>query len=165
MPFVDRKKLVNAVEWWGDVEATVDYCKKTVRRVCDDYGGDSSHVFIAGFSRGSIACNYIGLYDDEIASLWRGFICHSHYDGVGNWPGITQEESAGRLKRLSGRPQFISHEESVEKIRMYLSKALPEGNFTFLPLPFSAHTDSWVLRDIPERQTVRKWFRGATKDR
>ena len=68
MPFVDLKTEKNAATWWGDVAATVDYCKETVRSICDDYGGDSSAVFIAGFARGSIACNYIGLHDDEIAS-------------------------------------------------------------------------------------------------
>mgnify|MGYP000847666670 FL=1 len=85
MPFVDKKNGKNAATWWGDVEATVDYCKQTAGHVCADYGGDSSKVFIAGFSRGAIACNYIGLHDNEIASLWRGFICHSHYDGVREW--------------------------------------------------------------------------------
>jgi hypothetical protein len=44
-------------------------------------------VFIAGFSRGAIACNFIGLRDDEIASLWCGFVVHSHYEGVRDWPG------------------------------------------------------------------------------
>jgi poly(3-hydroxybutyrate) depolymerase len=96
MPFVDKKNGKNAATWWGDVEATVDYCKQTVRRICSDYGGDSSKVFIAGFSRGSIACNYIGLHDDEIASLWQGFICHSHYDGVRRW-GYKGSDKASAL--------------------------------------------------------------------
>ena len=85
MPFVDKKNGRNATTWWGDVRATVGYCKATVLRTCEEFGGDPSNVFIAGFSRGAIACNYIGLHDDEIASLWRGFICHSHYDGVRKW--------------------------------------------------------------------------------
>jgi predicted esterase len=39
----------------GDVEAMAEYCKKTVRRICTEYGGDPANVFIAGFSRGAIA--------------------------------------------------------------------------------------------------------------
>ena len=38
---------------------------------------------------------------------------------------------------------------------------MPEGNFTFLTLPFAEHKDTWVLRDIPERALIRAWFRGV----
>ena len=160
MPFVDKDHQRNATTWWGDVAATVPYCKETVNRICADYGGDSSKVFIAGFSRGAIACNYIGLHDDEIASLWRGFICHSHYDGVKEWgyTGSDRNSAASRLRRLGNRPQFISHEKRVDETEQYLSSTAPAGNFTFQALPFSNHTDSWVLRDIPERTALRDWF-------
>ncbi len=164
LPFVDKENGHNAAQWWGDVEATVDYCKQAVRQVCDDYGGDSSKLILAGFSRGAIACNFIGLHDDEIASLWRGFICHSHYEGVRRWPDSTAEGASSRLRRLKGRPQFISHEQDVEQTREYLAKALPNGNFTFLSLPFSDHTDTWVLRDIPERKVIRDWFKQLISD-
>jgi hypothetical protein len=160
MPFVDQKNKMNAATWWGDVESTVQYCKNTVNLICTEYGGDSSNVFLAGFSRGSIACNYIGLHDDEIASLWRGFICHSHYDGVKEWgyQGGDQKSAAARLKRLGSRPQFISQEESVDATKSYLKLALPIGNFTFLAMSFPDHTDNWVLRDIPERKVLKDWF-------
>lgn len=160
MPFVDKTHQRNAVTWWGDVKATVNYCKMTVNRICTEYGGDPTQVFIAGFSRGAIACNYIGLHDDEIASLWRGFICHSHYDGVRDWgyAGADRISAAKRLRRLSKRPQFISHEKSVETTRAYLKLAYPSGNFTFLALSFPNHTDVWVLRDIAERKKIRGWF-------
>jgi hypothetical protein len=167
MPFVDKTNQMNATTWWGDIEATVQYCKKTVNRICTEYGGDSSNVFLAGFSRGAIACNYIGLHDDEIASLWRGFICHSHYDGVKQWgyTGGDRSSAATRLKRLGNRPQFISHEESVDPTKTYLKMAFPLGHFTFLALPFADHTDQWVLRDIPERKILREWFENALKDK
>jgi hypothetical protein len=163
MPFVDKNNQKNATNWWGDVDETVEYCKKTVVQICSEFGGDSSNVFIAGFSRGSIACNYIGLHDAEIASLWRGFICHSHYDGVRKWgyPESDREAAAKRLERLGGRPQFISHEQSVGTTKTYLEQALPNGNFTFQGLPFSDHTDTWVLKDIPERKLLRSWFERA----
>jgi len=163
LPFVDTRTQCNAPTWWGDVEATVAYGKNEVRRVCAEFGGDPTRVFIAGFSRGSIACNTIGLHDDEIASLWRGFICHSHYEGVREWDdGRRDHESAAiRLQRLGNRPQFISHETDVEATRAYLRKAFPGGNFTFQALPFPDHTDTWVLRDLPERKTLRDWFQRA----
>ena len=119
MPFVDVENQRNALTWWGDINTTVEYCKKTVDRICKEYGGDTSNLFIAGFSRGAIACNYIGLYDDQIASLWCGFICHSHYDGVKKWKYARSDRTSAqtRLKRLGNRPQFISHMGSVKETR------------------------------------------------
>lgn len=165
VPYVNRKEMQNQPTWWGDVDATVDYCKQTVKLVCEEYGGDSDNVFIAGFSRGAIACNFIGLHDDEIASLWRGFICHSHYDGVRKWgyAGSDRQAAAERLKRLGNRPQFISHENNVQATQDYLSKAYPKGNFTFLSIKGVSHTDTWVLRDVPERKQLRDWFWNSQK--
>ncbi|MFT5088952.1 MAG: hypothetical protein ACI8PG_003319 [Planctomycetota bacterium] len=167
MPFVDAKNRQNATTWWGDVDATVAYCKEAVQRICAEYGGDRAAVFLAGFSRGAIACNYIGLYDDEIASLWRGFICHSHYDGLREWPYDRSDRHAAleRLKRLKNRPQFISGEKDVQATKDYLLTACPSGQFSFLKMPFADHTDTWVLRDIPPREAVRRWFTHVLNNR
>lgn len=164
LPFVDSEKGENALRWWGDVAATVDYCKMVVAEVCDRYRGNPNQVFIAGFSRGAIACNYIGLHDDSIAKLWRGFICHSHYDGVRAWPypGSDRASAAERLARLGHRPQFISHEDSVEATRAYLATVATDGNFTFVPIAGISHTDTWVLDDLPERSKLREWFKQYT---
>ena len=160
MPYVNKQTMKNQLTWWGDVDATVSYCRTTVQRICSEYGGDRENVFIAGFSRGAIACNYIGLHDDKIASMWRGFICHSHYDGVRKWPyaASDRDSAAERLGRLGTRPQYISHETSVDATREYLTGVYPQGRFTFVSLPFPQHTDTWVLRDIPERRQLRTWF-------
>lgn len=160
LPFVDIVDGKNAKTWWGDLEATVEYCLDAVEHICKNYGGDSSQLFIAGFSRGAIACNYVGLHNDEIASLWCGFICHSHYDGVKKWDYIGSDRlsASERLRRLHARPQFISHEVSVLETKDYLKEAYPQGNFTFASMPFSEHTDAWVLYDIPERKVLRDWF-------
>ena len=167
LPYVDTANHTNAPTWWGSVDATVAYCKKTVAQICAEYGGDPSAVFLAGFSRGSIACNFIGLHDDEIASLWRGFICHSQYDGVRQWPyaGCDRPAATARLRRLGNRPQFISQESSVEDIRQFLKEAAPNGKFTFLPMTFPHHTDRWILRDMPERKVVRQWFADVLTNR
>lgn len=167
MPYVNTEKLQNQVTWWGNVEATVAYCKRTVRRVCQEYGGDPERVFLAGFSRGAIACNYLGLHDDEIASLWRGFICHSHYDGVRRWgyAGSERASAVKRLQRLGKRPQFISHEQTVQGTQAYLRENYAQGNFTFEPLIGWPHTDTWVLYDVPERRKLRAWFHQLTQSR
>lgn len=163
MPFVkvaDGRKE-NAAQWWGDADETAAYCTATVRQVCRDFGGDEKALVLCGFSRGSIACNYIGLRNDTIAALWRAFICHSHYDGVRTqWPcaDADRQSALARLQRLNGRPQFISHEGSVEETRRYLDAAGARGAFEFAALPFRNHTDRWALRDCEQRRKVRAWL-------
>jgi len=160
LPFVSEDHQRDSETWWGDLEATVDYCKESVSSVCDQWGADSRSVFLVGFSRGAIACNVIGLHDDSIAKLWRGMICHSHYDD-GRWKGTDVAGANERVKRLGRIPQLISNEIPVvekEKIETYVKSAFPEGDFTFINLPFSEHTETWVLRDSPERRLVREWI-------
>lgn len=70
LPYISADCTHNQLWWWGDVAATVDYCKRVVPRICRQHGGDARSVLLAGFSRGAIACNYIGLHDDEVAGLW-----------------------------------------------------------------------------------------------
>ena len=118
LPFVETSsdgKKQNKANWWGDVAETKRYCIATVKDICARYGGDASRVVLCGFSRGAIACNYIGLNDDEIAGLWCAFFCHSHYDGVRKWPYADSDAASAlkRLERLHGRPQWISHEADV----------------------------------------------------
>ena len=160
LPFVDTNRGMNSITWWGDVQATVAYCKSAVEEVCQRFNGDRSRVFILGFSRGAIACNYIGLHDDSIAALWRGFVAHSHYDGVRSWPYPNSERTAAvrRLRRLEGRPSFLSQECSIEDTRSYLLSSGVEAPFELVALPYRNHTDRWVLRDIPARRQLRQWI-------
>lgn len=166
MPFVEASggRKQNAITWWGDVEESKRYCIATVRDVCARFGGDDKKVVLCGFSRGAIACNYIGLHDDQIASLWRAFICHSHYDGVKEkWPYPEAGRSSAlvRLRRLNGRPQFISHEMSTTPTADYLRGTGISGRWTFEPVPFRNHSDEWTLRDIPSREKLRDWLSGV----
>jgi hypothetical protein len=169
MPYVSviagRKE--NAVTWWGDVEETKRYCRKTVAFVCETFGGDPKKVVLAGFSRGAIGCNYLGLNDDEIAGLWRAFFTFSHYDGertTWGYAGADRASALERLQRLKGRPQFISMEKSVEDLRSYVEGTGAKGDFTFQSIRFRNHSDQWVLRDIPERRAARAWLRNAIAD-
>lgn len=169
MPYVEIKdgQKSNAVTWWGDVEETKRYCMATVRDVCARFGGDEKKVILSGFSRGAIACNFIGLHDDQIAKLWRGFICHSHYDGVNEkWPyaGADRASALERLKRLNGRPQFISHEGGTGATEEYLKQTGIAGNWTFEALPFRNHSDQWSLRELPIRKKVRDWLAALLLD-
>lgn len=172
LPFVDVTKQRNETRWWGDVAATVDYCKQAVRLVVAEFGGDPSAVVLCGFSRGALACNFIGLHDDEIAALWRAFAPASHYDGARAWPypGSDRDSARRRLDRLRGRPVLVTHEvyemnprtySILDTVNYLASTGLPLDNFRFLAIAMRNHSDRWTLCDIPERATAREWLRQA----
>ena len=164
LPFVDTRSRKHAIQWWGDADATAAYCRQTVARVCKDYAGDPGSVILTGFSRGAIACSYIGLRDDETARLWRAMIAHSHYDGVRKWgyPDADPESARRRLLRFQGKPQFITQEKSVDDIKAFLKAADIDGA-TLVPLPYPNHTDMWVLKNVPERKQLREWLNHILK--
>ncbi|MFY9253408.1 MAG: hypothetical protein WAO83_08135 [Fuerstiella sp.] len=167
MPYIDEGKKQNAVTWWGDRQATVDYCKTNLPRICEQFGGDPDSVFICGFSRGAIGCSYIGLADDEIAALWKGMFAHDHFDGQRTWgyPESDRESALKRLARLKGRPVL-----ACGSANDFLKDHLGLATFTFLPVPVATifdipegkvihpHTDLWMHRDSEYRQRARDWL-------
>lgn len=165
LPFLDVKSRKHAIQWWGDPDATAAYCRQAVAHVCHDLGGNPDRVILTGFSRGAIACGYIGLRDDATAKLWRAMVAHSHYDGVRRW-GYPEDDVVSarkRLARLAGKPQFITHEKTVEATRHYLEATQATGAVTLVPLPFPNHTDEWVLKDCSERRQLRAWLAEVVK--
>ncbi len=157
MPFVDATGR-HAIKWWGDVSSTKRYCMETVREVCAKYHGDPKRVLLAGFSRGAIACNYIGLHDDHIAALWCGMICHSHYEGEFRHPAADEPDWPTRLQRLGKRPQWISHERSTRPIQSMIEATGFKGNLSFHSLPFKNHSARWTLCELPLRDQARRWL-------
>ena len=167
MPYIQKRKKENAVTWWGDRQATIDYCKVNLPRICKEFGGDADNLFICGFSRGAIACSYIGLADDEIATFWKGIIAHDHFDGQRKWdyPNSDRSSALKRLARLKGRPTLVCGNAND-----YLKEHPKLGTFTFLPVPVSKifnipdgpvihpHTDLWAHRKSPTRRTARAWL-------
>ena len=116
MPYLNAAGTAEVSSWWGtptyNVEPTKEYCKKTIRYVCEQYNGDPSRVILTGFSRGALACGYIGLNDDDIADVWRGFIPYSHYDGqLESWPYPEDDRvyASVRLARLQGPVRPAPH--------------------------------------------------------
>lgn len=172
LPYLNAGADSNVVRWWGDqpeydVGPTVEYCKKTVPWVCEKYGGDPRRVVLAGFSRGAIACNFIGLQDDQISKLWRGFLPYSHYDGVNEYwpfPGSDRKFALERLRRLSGRKQLILHEGSIKETKAYLeSTGVDLSNLSFMSTGFRDHDDAWILRPSAARDAVRRWLAALMK--
>lgn len=171
LPFLNDAGNRAALTWWGDAPAhrpdsTVAFVKRAVPALCERFSGDPRRVILCGFSRGAIAVNAIGLHDDDIAGLWRGFLCFSHYDGVREgWPfeGSDRPSALGRLSRLKGRPQWIGHESGaakpeLESTRRYLESSGIRGRFTFCESGFRNHSDAWLLRPSAARSAAREWL-------
>ena len=170
LPYLNSSGTENVRKWWGDAPdydpmPTVEYCKLTVRRVCEEFGGDEKKIILCGFSRGAIACNFIGLYDDEIARLWAGFIPFSHYDGVRKWayPDSDRKSAISRIARLKGRPQLILSESPANNLstRKYIQslKGINTDQLTFMNSGFRNHNDEWVLRPSEARSFARQWLK------
>ena len=167
MPYIQKGKKENTVTWWGDLQATIDYCKVNLPRICKEFGGDLENLFICGFSRGAIACSYIGLADDEIAAFWKGMIAHDHFDGHKKWgyPESDRASALERLARLKGRPTLVCGGANG-----FLKGYTNLGEFTFLPVVVEKifdipdgpvihrHTDLWAHRASPTRQRARAWL-------
>ena len=170
LPYLNNTGTKNVTRWWGnptsyDPRPTVEYCKQTVKWICETYGGDADRVLLVGFSRGAIACNYLGLYDDQIAQLWKAMIPYSHYDGVRKWsfPQSDQASALRRLKRLNNTPQLICHEDNgrsaLSETQLYIERTAVPGNFTFMSTGFRNHNDAWILRPSPARNQLHAWVR------
>ena len=126
-------------------------------------------VVLAGFSRGAIACNYIGLHDDQIAKLWCGFVPYSHYDGVRKWSFAKSDRAAAkvRLARLGERPQFVLHEgDGASATEKYLRESgIDIGKIEFMSTGFRNHNDAWILRPSKAREALRKWLREVVAEK
>lgn len=171
-PYVGKDGKENALTWWGDRQATIDYCKTNLPRICREYGGDPERIFICGFSRGAIATSYLGLADDEIAGLWKGLITHDHFDGdrLWNYPESDRESAMRRLARLKGRPVlacgigsgFLRGHPGVARLTELQPKvgeifAIPEGRIVH------EHTDLWMHRESEARARARAWLAELVK--
>ena len=155
----------HAIQWWGDIEKTKAYCIAAIDQVCRDYGGDPRKIILMGFSRGSIACNYLGLHDDRMSRLWAGFMGHSHYEGSFRHPAPDEPLWQERYKRLGERPLFLSHERSVAVIQSALEAAHPNAKVTFATLSYPNHSARWVLCDVPLRRQARQWLMQFSRSR
>jgi hypothetical protein len=176
LPFLSGDGSTIARQWWGDAPmhdpaATLRFWRATLADVHRRFAGDPEAVVLAGFSRGAIACNALGLHDDDTASLWAAFLPCSHYDGVRPWPfpGSDREAARSRLRRLGPRPQFICGEaEQTEATRGYLaSTSVSQEQMTIVATGFRNHSDRWTLRPCEARSKAREWLKkvSATKSR
>jgi hypothetical protein len=154
MPFVDRPKGGVAENGWGKADDTADYVMRVVAEVCGKFGGDRENVIITGFSRGAIACGYIGLRNDKIAALWKGFHACQHSDGA-NWNGSTMTGAIERAARFKGQAVFQT-DNSQDNFQPVMDAMKTKVTWAQSGLHF--HSTAMFLDDRPSTQQLREWF-------
>lgn len=158
MPFVDRGRSAIAENGWGDPDDTADYCVDVVEDVCARFGGDRDRLVLTGFSRGAIACGYIGLRNESIAALWRGFHVCQHYDGDG-WGAADMAGAVERARRFRGRSVF--HTDNPEERVRPVTEALGVPSI-FVASGLGGHATAMFLDDRPSTVSLRRWYAELT---
>jgi len=154
MPFVERKTNSIAENGWGNPDDTADYCLRVIDEVCRNFAGDRRNLILTGFSRGAIACGFIGLRNDRIAPLWKGFHLCQHYDGDG-WNGATLEGALERAKRFRGSAVFHT-DNSADRVKPVTD--IMNVPTTFVNSGLGFHSIAMFLDDRESTQQVRRWF-------
>ena len=155
LPFVDRRAGRIAESGWGNPDETVAYALAMMAQVRDAWGADPANTVLTGFSRGALACGYIGLRDDRIAAWWKGFHACQHYDGDG-WNGATWEGAMERARRFRGRSVFQT-DNSAERFQPLMdAMSVPA---TFVRSGLGAHATAMFLDDRPSTRQLRAWYR------
>jgi hypothetical protein len=153
VPFVDRAAGKMAESGWGSADDTADYVMQMVEEVCNRFGGERENVVLTGFSRGAIACGYIGLRNDRIAALWKGFHACQHYDGL-QW-NRANEGVMERAARFQGGAVFQT-DNSQEKYQSVVDAM--HTKVTWVQSGLNAHATAMFLDDRPSTRRLRDWF-------
>jgi len=153
-PFVDRAAGTIAENGWGNPDDTADLLRRVVEDVCGRFGGDRRCVVLTGFSRGAIACGFIGLRDDRVAALWRGFHCCQHHDGDG-WNGATLDGAIARGARFRGLSVFHTDNDAAAVRPVTEAMGVPTE---FVASGLGAHSVAMFLDDRASTRRLREWF-------
>ncbi len=155
LPFVDRSAGVIAEGGWGVPDDTASYAVAMVEQVCREFGADRANIILTGFSRGALACGFIGLRNDRIAALWKGFHACQHYDGDG-WNGATEAGALERAQRFRGRAVFQTDNPRAKFQTVMDAMRVP---VTWADSGLRAHATAMFLDERPSTEQLRRWFR------
>ena len=154
MPFIDRTAGQIVENGWGNADDTADYVMRMVAEVCEKFGGDSKNLVLTGFSRGAIACGYIGLRNEKIAALWKGFHACQHYDSYG-WKGATLPGAIERAARFQGQAVFQT-DNPQDQYQPVMD--VMKTKVTWVQSGLNFHSTAMFLDDRPSTQQLRGWF-------
>ncbi|WP_066631415.1 alpha/beta hydrolase family protein [Labilibacter marinus] len=153
MPFVDN--VINQIteNGWGNPNHTADLTIETVNEIIKNFGGDKDRLILTGFSRGAIACGFIGLRNDTIASMWKGLHACQHYDGDG-WGKANINEAKERLQKFKG--SYFMTDNNKEELKSMLKETGVKA--TFASSNLNAHATAMFLDNRPSTLALREWY-------
>ena len=155
LPFIDAAADRIVTDGWGDPDDTADYALRVVEHLSDRFGADRSKLVLTGFSRGAIACGFIGLRNERIASLWKAFHLCQHFDGDG-WNGSDLAGAVARARRFRGAAVF--HTDNLEQAVRPVTEAMGVPT-QFVDSGLGAHATAMFLDDRESTRCLRRWFR------
>lgn len=164
LPFVDREKGEIAESGFGSNKGgdTAAHTLAVMDDICRNWGGDRDSLFLCGFSRGSIACGYIGLRNDKIAALWKGMVGCQHYDGS-NWRESNMEDAVRRAPRFTGKAIF-QVDNRREKYQPVVDATDAAVKWTWIRSGLGYHATAMFLDDRPGMLELRRWFRDLVEE-
>lgn len=157
LPFIDRDRGMIVENGFGNADDTMNLCLEAVADIMARYGGDPDNLILTGFSRGSIACGYIGLRTDEIGRLWKGIHGCQHYDGS-SWKESNMADAVERAKRFRGKAIYQT-DNSQEKYQPVVDATASDVNWTWDQSGLGFHATAMFLDDRPSTLRLRKWYR------
>jgi hypothetical protein len=157
LPFIDRNIGVGEIaeNGFGNTDDTTQYAKDVIAHLIANYGGDANNLFLSGFSRGAIACGYIGLRDATIGAFWKGLIPCQHYDGSA-WNESNMAGALTRAPNFTGESIFQT--DNSESTYGALMDATAGTEF-WADSALGFHDPAMFLDDRLSTQQVRSWFR------
>jgi len=160
LPFIDAAADRIVADGWGDPDDTADYALRVVEHLCERFGADRSKVVLTGFSRGAIACGFIGLRNERVASLWKAFHLCQHFDGDG-WGGADLAGAVARARRFRGAAVF--HTDNAQEGVRPITEAMGVPA-RFVSSGLGAHATAMFLDDRESTGCLRRWFRDLVAD-
>lgn len=159
LPFINETTHGIAVNGFGSQEGedTLTYALKVIDLICDQFGGDRNNLTLCGFSRGSIACGYIGLRNDTIASHWKAIIGCQHYDGS-KWNQSNMADAVKRAPRFTGQAIF-QVDNSKEKYQPVVDATSLKVEWTFTESGLNYHSTTMFLDNRPMMIQLRNWYK------
>ena len=160
LPFVDRQQNDIVEDGFGNADDTANYAMAVIDDICKQWGGDKENLILSGFSRGAIACGYIGLRDTKIASFWKGFVACQHYDGS-RWKQSTMADAIARAPRFGGQAIF-QIDNKQNKYQKVVDATRTEVNWTWVKSGLGYHATKMFLDNRDSTRKLRQWFATLT---
>ncbi len=166
LPFVDRTAGTVAENGFGsnNGDDTIEYVQDVIDDICNKWGGDSNNLFLSGFSRGAIACGYIGLANDEISKLLKGFIFCQHYDGS-RWNQSNMAGAIERAPRFLGEAIFqVDNAKKKANYEQLMEHTDPSVEWTWVSSGLGYHSTAMFLDNRTMMVQQRQWFRDLSTE-